>query len=152
MFPDFVLYRSIPVHDNVIRKDVKKTNTVMLVVLLLATVAFFLSEVVAGWFEWEHGKEFILIPYTIAYFVGLAFAVVGIPVSLIALARYRDDRRASVIAGINCLASLIYVLLLWVLPVVTGLRARAETEKQNQKRGMAERFAAPNGWPPGSQR
>jgi len=96
----------------------KKTNQIMLIVLLAATAVFFISEAVTGWFEWEHEKEYVLIPYTIAYFLGLMTASVGVPLSLVGLAGSRGDRKRAIISGLNCIASLAFVLLLFVWPVI----------------------------------
>ena len=131
---------------NVLREDMKKINKVMLFALLIATICFFISEFVAGWFDWEHGKELVLIPYTIAYFVGFVFAVVGIPVSLIGLARSRGDRRSTAISGLNCLASLAFLALLFIWPFIKhNVIGKSEAVKHHQQEGTTEQSDPANG-------
>ena len=54
----------------------------------------------------------------IAYFLGLMTASVGVPLSLVGLAGSRGDGKRAIISGLNCIASLAFVLLLFVWPVI----------------------------------
>ena len=112
----------------------KKTNKIMLIVLLASAAIFFVSEWVAGWFEWERGKEYAIGPYTVAYVVGLLTAVIGVPMALVGLGRSRGYGRAAVVAGLNCLCSLAFIWFLFVWPVIKyNIIGRSEPTMEQQK-------------------
>lgn len=89
----------------------KRTNTILLLVLIAATAVILGLGVTADW--WEQGHEYLGSLYAVAAIVAFIAAIVGIPFSLAGLVCSRRELRAILIAGMNCLAS-IAVLAMFV--------------------------------------
>jgi len=94
----------------------KKTNQILLLVLLITATALLTCEAVAARYAWEHGKEQFFLPCLFAYGAGLITALIGIPVSLITLAWTRGENRRGIAADLTCFTSLAFLMLLLAWP------------------------------------
>ena len=107
----------------------RSSQSSLLLMILISAFFYLLGSAILQEKGFDETPAWIAILHLVSYFVGLTTSLIAIPVSFFGIIRKVRTPKQMLSPGLCCVASISFVLFLFVLPTVSGMRDRIEQEK-----------------------